>query len=269
MMVSNAGKNEKGAILVVAMVLVAVVGLFCTTIYDIPRFAIKQEQIAHTRNKNLLFAHSMMDKEKNQIYSIFLDYYDVMGDYGWFDVISADGLTLGVDVNSLGCTYAVPVDEHVDSSIQAPEAIKEIENLFYSVEVHPVTTTDAIKTQLGVINDRRLLYVAVNVYYKDSDGIVVDNSQKTVEEIIQFGDAPSEAYKNAYFVRDVLMLEGSQLTVNGNLSSNGDVDLSKLPTINGDIMATGIITNDHLDKHETASNYAGVSMPDARPLVTN
>jgi hypothetical protein len=107
--------------------------------------------------------------------------------------------------------------------------------------------------------------------YTYPDGLEV---RVTLQERICFATGQSQVFNYAYFVNNYGWMDGSSITINGDLRANGDVSLNA-STINGriyaaindEVGATGKITLKTSPKIKNTSGYRSAAGHQARPDV--
>ena len=251
---------RQGFVLIVTLSMALAVALVVSAIAGYVSHAARQTRIFIARDRCRLAAQSVIEQAKVEIQEGFAAYVGSSGTgvkidprqaevYNWFDHVSADRRTIGISdgkhepvtlqdpvgpVN--GCTVHVAIGEAVDHGENTPVADVPI--------------------------------VATGIYTYP-DGLEV---RVTLQERICFATGQSQVFNYAYFVNNYGWMNGSTITINGDLRANADVSLTA-STVNGfiyaarndEVEATGKITLKSYPKIKNISSYRSSAVSRSRP----
>ncbi len=95
---------------------------------------------------------------------------------------------------------------------------------------------------------------------------------KTLMAVVRFGRQPSRIFDHAYFINNFGWLWGENITINGDVRSNGNFSTQN-PRINGDVIAAenpelgaaGTVTVEGNSGNQSIEDYNATASPQARP----
>ncbi len=253
---------RRGFVLIVTLTMALVVALIVSAMAGYVSHAARQTRIFIAKDRCRFAAQSVIEQAKYEIQEGFSRFVGKSGTgvridprqaevYNWFDHVSSDRRTIGIrdakhepvtlqdptePIN--GCIVHVAVGLAVDHGANTPVA-----------EVPLVATA----------------------IYTYPDGLEV---RATIQERICFATGQSQVFNYAYFVNNYGWMNGSSITINGDLRANGDVSLSA-STVNGfvyaaendEVGATGKVTLKSSPKIKNISGYRSAAGSTARPDV--
>ena len=254
--------SRQGFVLVVSLTMALVVAIVVSAIAGYVSHAARETRIFLAKDRCRFAAQSAIEQAKVEIQAGFSDYVGTSGTgikidprqaevYNWFDHVSTDRRTIGI-----------ATAKHTPVTLQDPT------NLINGCEVR-------IAIGLAVVHDLNTPVAEVPVVatgiYTYPDGLEV---RATVQERICFATGQSQVFNYAYFVNNYGWMDGSSITINGDLRANGDVSLNA-STINGriyaaendEVGATGKITLKSSPKIKNTSGYRSAAGHQARPDV--
>ena len=260
----DARRASRGFVLIVALSMALAVALVVSAVAGYVSYAARQTRIFLARDRCRFAVQSVIEQAKVEVQAGFSAYVGSSGTgvkidprqaevYNWFDNVSADRRTIGISdskheavtlhdpvgpVN--GCTVHVAIGYAVDHGANTPVA-----------EV-PIVAT-------GV--------------YTYPDGLEV---RVTIQECICFATGQSQVFNYAYFVNNYGWMNGSTITINGDMRANADVSLTA-STINGfiyaarndEVEATGKITLKSYPKIKDITSYRSIATSRGRPDVAD
>ena len=186
--------------------------------------AARETRVFIAKDRCRLAAQSAIEQAKNEIQAGFKAFVGVgtavkvdpkqATSYNWFDKVSADRKTIGVGTKKTvtlqspvvfgagtsACTVYVGIGRHIEH--ETNDAVAEL----------PIVAT-------GV--------------YTYPDGLRVT---ATIQERVYFATGQSEVFNYAYFVNNYGWMNGSSITINGDMRANGNVSLTG-STVNGFVYA--------------------------------
>ena len=256
------GGARRGFVLIVTLTMALAVALIVSAVAGYVSHAARQTRIFLAKDRCRFAAQSAIEQAKIEIQEGFSRFVGKSGTgvridprqaevYNWFDHVSADRRTIGIldekhepvtlqdPANPInGCTVHIAIGLAVDHGANTPVA-----------EVPLVAT--------GV--------------YTYPDGLEV---RVTIQERICFATGQSQVFNYAYFVNNYGWMNGSSITINGDMRANGDVSLSA-STINGfvyaaendEVGATGKVTLKSSPKIKNISGYRSAAGSTARPDI--
>ena len=238
--------NRRGFVLPLALTLVFAVAVAVAGVVGYVAWAARETRVFLAKDRCRFAAQSAIEQAKVEIQRGFERFLGAGGtsvkidpkqavSYNWFDAVSADRRTIGTSnpvtlqdpagpVN--GCTVVVCIGRHVDHETNSPLAAV------------PVVAT------------------ATFVY---PDGLSVS---ATIQETVCFATGQSQVFNYAYFVNNYGWMNGSSITINGDMRANGNISLSG-STVNGfiygaaneEVGADGSITLKGSPKIRKTSEY--------------
>ena len=236
--------SRRGFALPVTIVMMAIVAIVVAAVGGFVSHAARQTRVYLARTRCRLAAQSVLEQAKVEIQEGFARYAGGSGAasikidprqadvYNWFDTVSSDRKTIGSPAdksvtlssppNVNGCSVMVAIGRFVEHSPGSPVAIV------------PVVAT---------------------AVYRYEDGLEVTS---TIQERVIFGTGQSPVFDYAYFVNNYGWMNGSSITINGDMRANGNVSLSGA-TVNGRVWAAA---NDEL-------NVAGRISLSSSPQIKN
>ncbi len=250
--------HRGGYALPVAIFMLVLAGAVVATAFSFVSGAARQTRVYLARNRCRFAAQSAVEQAKAKIQKGFSSYAggssaaSVKIDprqaevYDWFDSVSGDRRTIGRggktvtlsdQTNSVnGCRIYVAIGRHVEHASNS------------SVAIVPIVAT---------------------ALYRYPDGLCVSS---TIQERVIFGTGQSRVFDYAYFVNNYGWMNGSTITINGDMRANGDVSLSQ-STVNGYIYAAandelnvnGAVTLSGDPKIKSQSAYRSSAGSRARP----
>ena len=238
----NARQRKGYALLITLCVLMVAGGISLASVGYVARSA-RQTRVYLARSRCRFAAQSVIEQAKARIQKGFSSYAGGSGAasikidprqaevYDWFDSISGDRKTIGkgsktVTLQDSGTTNAVGSVGGVNGCrvyVAIGKCVDHASNS--SVAIVPIVAT---------------------AVYEFEDGMRVTS---TIQERVIFGTGQSQVFDYAYFVNNYGWMNGSTITINGDLRANGNVSLSQ-STVNGFVYAAA---NDELDVDGTVT----------------
>ena len=216
-------KYRSGFVLLMTNVMIIAVTIVVGGVIGYVSYAARHTRILVAKNRCRFAAQSVIEQAKCDIQSGFSDYLGISTtvkvdprqaeSYNWFDNVSADRRTIGITdtkhkavtltspktlVN--GCNVYVGIGKYIDHDANSPIAYVPI-----------VATAEHV--------------------YPDGQRVTA-----TIQEYICFATGQSKVFNYAYFVNNYGWMNGSSITINGDMRANGDVSLTS-STVNGFIYA--------------------------------
>ncbi len=253
---------RRGFVLIVALTMALAVALVVSAVAGYVSHAARQTRIFLAKDRCRFAAQSAIEQAKVEIQAGFSAYVGMSGTgvridprqaeiYNWFDAVSADRRTIGVS-----------------DAKHSPVTLHDPTNLINGCVVR-------IAIGLAVVHDVNTPVAEVPVVatgiFTYPDGLEVC---ATVQERICFATGQSQVFNYAYFVNNYGWMDGSTITINGDMRANGDVSLTA-STINGriyaaansEVGATGRITLRTSPKIKNVSGYRTAAGPQSRPDI--
>ena len=213
-----------GFALPMTLILLAVAAITVGGVVSYVSFAARQTRIFSAKDTCRFAAQSAIEFAKEEIQNGFNRYTGGSGAasvkidprqaeaYNWFDEVSADRRTIGkpsaktdpVTLSKSHCVY---------NGCEVWTGIGEV--------IHEPGSTVALVPLLATAS------------YDYPDGLTVT---ATIREYVAFGTGQSQVFDYAYFVNNYGWMNGSGITINGDMRANGDVSLSG-SVVNGFIYA--------------------------------
>ena len=254
--------RRDGFVLVVSLMMALMVAIAVSAIAGYVSHAARATRIFLAKDRCRFAAQSAIEQAKIEIQAGFSDYVGTSGTgikidprqaevYNWFDNVSSDRRTIGIA-----------------TAKHTPVTLLDPTNLINGCAVH-------IAIGLNVVHDLNTPVAEVPIVatgiYTYPDGLEV---RATIQERICFATGQSQVFNYAYFVNNYGWMNGSSITINGDLRANGDVSLTA-STINGRIYAAendevgaeGNVTLKTSPKIKNASSYRSSVGHQARPDV--
>lgn len=225
-------RSQSGFVLPVMLSCFLVVAIIAAGMLSYVSYGTRVAGIYMTASKCRLTAQTALDTTGSSILNSFSVYYDAQKKYfmsktalDWFNTYTASSIGTSGYLCSLPAT----------SAINGCDAAVTIANVVQS-------TTSQGDTCANVT-------LVATVSTSSPHGVPVT---RKVEEVICFSMPRGSVFDHAYFVNNYGWFQGSGVTANGNIRSNGDMYLDSLSYVNGDayaafnlaLGATGIITVD-------------------------
>lgn len=259
----TASPARRGFALPVTIVMMAVVAIIVAAVGGFVSNAARQTRIHLARTRCRLAAQSALEQAKVEIQAGFSAYAGGSGAatvkidprqaevYNWFDTVSADRRTIGAPAEKAitltdpadgvnGCRVRVAIGRYVEHAHNS------------SLAIVPVVATAA---------------------FAYPDGLEVT---ATIQERVVFGTGQSPVFDYAYFVNNYGWMNGSTITINGDMRANGNVSLSG-STVNGRVWAAandelnviGRITLSSSPKIRDLASYRSSAGRRARPDIAD
>lgn len=245
-------RNRSGFILPVVVACMLVVALIAGGVLRYVSYGARAGSMYTASSLCRLTAQTALERTEIDIRTTFKKYYKAypssLNALTWFDSSSS------TSVGSTGYACALMQNEVIDGCTVS------------------VTITDISKSTSSTLYQYAEVTLLATVSRTSAAGLTVS---KQVEETVQFGMQRSSVFDHAYFVNNYGWFQGSGVTANGNIRSNGDMYLDRYSYINGnayaapnsELNATGYITvsGGGSTRHRSQSSYWALSGTWARP----
>ncbi len=215
---------RKGFVLPVALGVILVVAVVVGSVVGYVSYGARAARLALARNRCRFAAQSAIEVVKTQVQARFSAYVGASGtavkidpkqslEFNWFDNVSADGRTIGLSKGRI-----------------SPLTLQDPPN-----GINGCTVTVAIGKK--VEHETNSSYAAVPIVataeYTYPDGLT---ASATIQESVCFATGQSQVFNYAYFVNNYGWMNGSSITINGDMRANANVSLSG-STVNGFVYA--------------------------------
>ena len=261
-MARGVNTSRQGFVLIVTLTMALVVAVVVSAVAGYVSHAARATRIFLAKDRCRFAAQSAIEQAKAEIQAGFSAYVGRSGTgvridprqaeiYNWFDHVSSDRRTIGVtDATHAPVTLQDPTNQINGCTVRIAIGLVVVHDLNTPVAEVPVVAT-------GI--------------YTYPDGLEV---RATIQERICFATGQSQVFNYAYFVNNYGWMDGSSITINGDLRANGDVSLNA-STINGRIYAAendevgaeGKITLKSSPKIKNTSGYRSAAGHQARPDI--
>ncbi len=246
---------RKGFILPLTVVFIAIAAaVIMGTIYFVSNAA-RQTRIHLARSRCRFAAQTAIEQAKDQIWYQF--YKDKIG--------TSNATSVKIDPKS-----SKIYNEWFSSYELSDEVVVNDCTVYVSVpqkyiEICEKNCSNNEHLSSGI---RVIVPILATAVYTHADGLKVT---ATIVEYVAFGTGQSQVFDYAYFVNNYGWMNGSSITINGDMRANGDVDL-RSSTVNGfiyaaindEVGATGSVTLSRPRIYNT-SNYRNSAGSRARP----
>lgn len=253
---------KRGYVLPVTVFMLALAAVVVASSVGFVSHAARQTRIYLARSRCRFAAQSTIEQAKVEIQAGFNAYAGGSGAasikvdprqadvYDWFDVVSGDHRTIGKG----GKTVTL---------VDPPKGVNDCEVTIGIGKVVEHESNSAVA----------IVPIVATAVYKHPDGLTVS---VTIQERVIFGTGQSKVFDYAYFVNNYGWMNGSTITINGDMRANGNVNLSG-STVNGYIYAaandelgvSGTVTLDASPQIQNQSDYRRRAGTRARPDKTD
>ena len=211
-------RSSAGFVLVFSLVLALCAGVILAGTLGYVSNAARMSAISAARSSCRLAAMSAIEKVKNDIY---LAFKRRNGNRSVLGIRVYDWFTTGWTATTLG-SGGFNVD--FNASLTPIRAI------------FPGLTDLRVRLKSAPVNAGSRAYVTLFATASRMTGNGIPVSV-TIAEQVSFGVDRSKVFDYAYFVNNYGWFEGSTITANGGVRANGDMSLSQIPKVNGDVYA--------------------------------
>ncbi len=253
---------KRGYILPITVFMLALVAVVVASSVGFVSHAARQTRIYLARSRCRFAAQSTIEQAKAHIQAGFNAYAGGSGAasikvdprqadvYDWFDEISSDHRTIGKGDKTV-------------TLVDPPNGINDCNVTIGIGKVVEHESNSAIA----------IVPIVATAVYDHPDGLRVS---VTIQERVIFGTGQSKVFDYAYFVNNYGWMNGSSITINGDMRANGNVNLSG-STVNGYIYAaandelgvSGTVTLNSNPKIQSKSDYCRSAGSRARPDKTD